>query len=239
MKAVAVCVALGLCVLSVGAVAQTADDVVALAQKDVAPEVLMAFVETADNAFNLSSEDIIKLKDAKVPDKVVVAMLKHQPSAPVVAIRRSAPRSQDQNGNGNWNDYPVQPQQQERVVVRERVVEQPSTTVVYRDAPSVVYADYSPYYYPYSSYYPSYISLGFGDYCGSRYYGGYNSYRGGYYGGHSYGTHVNLGFSNYSHGGRTGYTTGFNTGYRSGSLGGTGYRGGSFGGSTGYRGGRR
>lgn len=60
--------------------APAVDDVVALAQKGIGEEVLIAFVQASDSAFKISTAEILRLKDAKVPEKVIVAMLRHRPA---------------------------------------------------------------------------------------------------------------------------------------------------------------
>ena len=70
--------------------AETLDDIITLAQKGVGEDVMLATVENSQSDFQLSVADIVKLKDGKVPDKVIAAMLRHHPQAPApapVAIR--------------------------------------------------------------------------------------------------------------------------------------------------------
>jgi len=296
--------------------AETTDDIVSMANKGVGEEIILATVGRSRTSFNLSAQDIVKLKEQKVPDKVVMAMLRHKGAAPAAVAAEQAPEvrvapkaapvqtagatgilnienlddrtwsyrfdpatrtiwispaSADGQGNvepkgglnlrmpaGSFdvvyngqtagqpvtvfgddaslitlsrvqtkdlealyvtvfergerkasgklatlrsgggverrrveagNDEPIR----ERIVERERVVEVPSTTYVYRDAPTVIY---SGSYYP-SYDYPRYYSSG---YYAPRYYSG------GYYGGHSHHGHYRGGSSanfGYSHVGRS------------------------------------
>jgi hypothetical protein len=61
--------------------AQGTDDVISLAQKGVGEEVLLATIEASKSNFTLSATEILKLKDAKVSDKVITAMIKHKGTA--------------------------------------------------------------------------------------------------------------------------------------------------------------
>src|SRR5688500_9546938 len=65
-----------LLVLSAGAQAASTDEIVALSHKGVGEDVMLAAVENSQTGFNMTAADILKLKDAKVPDKVIMAMLK-------------------------------------------------------------------------------------------------------------------------------------------------------------------
>ncbi|MGD0090381.1 MAG: hypothetical protein ABSE73_10725 [Planctomycetota bacterium] len=146
--------------LTGSAFAQTVDEVISLAQKGVGEDVLTAFVETSGAPSALSAAEIIKLKDAKVPDKVVVAMLQRNAAARVAAGSRAYQETESKyrvrrDDNQATVEYQPAPQ---------RVVEAPATTYVYSGYPyaygsSYYYPGYYPYYYPY--YYPS-LSFGFG-----------------------------------------------------------------------------
>ena len=61
--------------------AQTVDEIIQLNQQKVSEQILLATVEKAPNDYSLSAADIVKLKDAKVPDSVVTAMLRHRATA--------------------------------------------------------------------------------------------------------------------------------------------------------------
>ncbi|HYF49761.1 MAG TPA: hypothetical protein VEJ63_10170 [Planctomycetota bacterium] len=66
------------CVLTLSVSAATTDEIIGLAQKNVGEDVLLATVEASKASFNLSAADILKLKEAKVSDKVITAMIKHK-----------------------------------------------------------------------------------------------------------------------------------------------------------------
>jgi hypothetical protein len=82
---------LALCTISFGAAAQTTDDVIAMANKGVGEEVLIATVERSTAGFELTAAQILKLKEAKVSDKVIQTMLKHKPVAAAANPRPEAP----------------------------------------------------------------------------------------------------------------------------------------------------
>lgn len=61
-------------------------DIVTLAEKNLGEDVLLATVEASSKPFNLKADDIVKLKEGKVSDKVIAAMIRHrQPAAGRVA----------------------------------------------------------------------------------------------------------------------------------------------------------
>jgi hypothetical protein len=80
------CLAVVLSILAVRVSAETIDDILTLAQKGMGEEVLLATVERSKGSFNLSAADILKLKDAKVPDKVIAAMIRHKGAAGEAAV---------------------------------------------------------------------------------------------------------------------------------------------------------
>jgi hypothetical protein len=124
----------------------TVDDVLRLAENKLGEEVLLAFVDRAEGGFALSADQIIKLKQVGVPEKVIAAMLrKKAPALAAPAVQVSVPQPQ-----------PAYEYTAPRIrVIRpaERVVEdEPLTTVVYRSDPVYVPAYYpSDYYWGYSS----------------------------------------------------------------------------------------
>lgn len=61
--------------------AETTAEIVKLAEKGIGEDVLLAAIERSDKGFSLSADDIIKLKQANVPDKVIAAMLRKKPAA--------------------------------------------------------------------------------------------------------------------------------------------------------------
>jgi hypothetical protein len=167
MRKLTALLALVVLALTGSAFAQTADDMILLAQKGVGEDVMLAFLEASRAPVELSVADIVKLKEAKVPDKVVVAMLHRHPAASPVVQPRSDREGQPEYpvrrayryNSGGDSQAPVEYQP-----VAQRVVEVPSTTYVYSGYPYAYYGDYYypsyyPYYYPYYS--PS-LCLSFG-----------------------------------------------------------------------------
>jgi len=171
--------------------ASTVDDVVLLSKKGLSEQVLLAYVEKSASR-QLTTAEIVRLKEAKVSENVIAAMIRRQPAAPPPAPTTTAPVT----------TAPVTT----TAPVASATTTQPTkrTVYVYRTTsyPSTVYSTSSypsSYYYPsYYSYYPRYsypsVSLGFswgtpyyrGWYhsgyrpywsCGSRYYG-HRSYHG-------------------------------------------------------------
>lgn len=94
-----------LSILAVRASAETTEDILALTQKGMGEEVLLATIERSKGSFNLTAADILKLKDAKVPDKVIAAMIRHKGATGEAAV--AAPRP-----------LPVAPQKEEAPVLR-------------------------------------------------------------------------------------------------------------------------
>jgi hypothetical protein len=156
MRKLIVIAALFALALTGSAFSQTADEVILLTQKGVGEDVLVAFVEASQAPVALSVADIAKLKDAKVPDKVIVTMLHRQPADRVSVASRAAQQTESKyqaRSDNSQASVEYQPAPQ-------RVVEVPSATYVYSGYP---YSYGSSYYYPgyYPYYYPS-VSLGFG-----------------------------------------------------------------------------
>jgi hypothetical protein len=114
--------------------ASTMDDVIALNQKNVGEDVLLAMVDKDRSRYALGASDIVRLKDARVPEKVILAMIRHR-GTEIARVEQSAPA--------------------ERVVVQSTpTVVQSPPAVVYANPPvyttvypSVVYG--YPYYRPY------------------------------------------------------------------------------------------
>ncbi|HYG76898.1 MAG TPA: hypothetical protein VEK08_17975, partial [Planctomycetota bacterium] len=127
------------------ALAQDTEEIISLSNSGVSTDVMIAFVENSESSFQLTAEDIRRLREAKVPDAVIVKMLRHRGAGENTIITR----------NG------VVAREPQRIVTRERVVEVPERTVVYTSptyVSPVVYAGY----YSYPRYYSSY--------CAPRYY---------------------------------------------------------------------
>ena len=227
--------------------AANVDDAIKLTESGVADEIILAWAE-AQPAEPITSSDIIRMKDAKVSPKMIVALIRNQNRAAVIpASQRERSRNSPAFGEQDMvrSETPVERNTEPSV----RYVSQPSVRYV---QPAVTYVEpayysgYSPYYsssyYPYSnsSYYPYYgsssLSLSFGSghrhhrHYGSGYYGsGYGSGYGhhGYSSGHGsgYGHHgYRSGSSGHRGGGSYGYTSGssgrgFSTSFRGGSSG--------------------
>lgn len=71
--------------------AETVDDIVTLAQRNVGEDVLISTVNNSKTEFTLTAPDIIKLKNAQVPNTVITAMLKHHGVAVAAAPTPVAP----------------------------------------------------------------------------------------------------------------------------------------------------
>ena len=70
--------------------AESVDDIATLAQRNAGEDVMLATVDKSANEFNLSAADIIKLKNANVPNTVITAMLKHHASAAQAPVQAQA-----------------------------------------------------------------------------------------------------------------------------------------------------
>lgn len=68
-------------VLASCALAETTDDSALLTQKGASQEVLTAFTEASKGPHQVSVATVVKLLEAKVPDDVIVDLLRHQPAA--------------------------------------------------------------------------------------------------------------------------------------------------------------
>jgi len=67
--------------IHVGVRAETTEDIVQLSQKGLGEDVLVAAIERSDKGFKLNADDIIRLKQANVPEKVIAIMLRKKPAA--------------------------------------------------------------------------------------------------------------------------------------------------------------
>ncbi len=81
--------------------AATTDDIIDMAKKGANDEQLLKEVDAAPGEFNMGATQVIALREAKVSDKVIAAMLRHvntQPPAPrsAVAANPSAPLPPEQ-----------------------------------------------------------------------------------------------------------------------------------------------
>ena len=71
--------------------AENVDDIVALSQKNVGDDVILAVIERSNSNFELSAAEIVKLKEAKVSDRLVTAMIKHNAGGAAVAQPKVIP----------------------------------------------------------------------------------------------------------------------------------------------------
>ncbi|MGD0092633.1 MAG: hypothetical protein ABSE73_22190 [Planctomycetota bacterium] len=78
--------------------AGTTDDVIALTQKGASVEVITAFIGAS---LKLPVSDVIKLLEAKVPDKVIISVLLHQPRGPQDEQKDTAAARADETPAGN------------------------------------------------------------------------------------------------------------------------------------------
>jgi len=97
-----------LCVaaISVRASDATVDDIVTLAQKNLGEDVLLATIEATSRPFNLKADDIVRLKDSKVSDRVIAAMIRHRQGVafvPAGAAAAGEPIVREAHGNANPN----------------------------------------------------------------------------------------------------------------------------------------
>jgi len=60
-----------------------ANDILKLARAKVSDDVILAFVKNSDRRYDLSAGEIIHLREAGVTDRVLAAMITHQPESPV------------------------------------------------------------------------------------------------------------------------------------------------------------
>jgi len=204
-------------VMAVPAFAEVVDDAVKMAAGGVSDEVMISWAER-QSGHEISAADIVSLKGAKVPDRVIIAL-----------IRRSGE-----------DEMAIAPQQvQRREVVRQQPVRQVQVkereVIRYVDAPSTTY-DVTPGVELASYYYPSYSSRYYNSY--PRYYSsGYSYPRYYHYSPHSYYPRYG-GYSGYSSRGYIG--GGYGRGYGSHYGGGRSYYGGygsHYGGGRSYYGG--
>jgi len=73
------------------AFAQNVDEIAALGRSGATEDAMLAKVKSAPAPYNMSAADILKLKDAHVPDSVVTAMLRHSPEGGPAVAERHAP----------------------------------------------------------------------------------------------------------------------------------------------------
>jgi len=171
-------------------------DIVKLTRAQVSEDVILSYVQNSKSAFSVTPDDIVRLRNEGVSDRVINSMLDHHTkvmnSLPPQGVPASTSVYADNNVNaGTANTQPQQPP-----------VEAPlapsggssSYTIPYPAATAAYYGYYSPYPYygyPYYGYYGGpVISFGFGYGHGGYYRGHYGGgYHGGYHGGHGGGGH--------------------------------------------------
>ncbi|MBI3830851.1 MAG: hypothetical protein HY291_15130 [Planctomycetes bacterium] len=74
--------------------AETTEDIIRLSQKGLGEDVLLATVDRSEKGFNLSADDIIKLKQANVSEKVIAAMLRKKAAPAAQAVAPAKPAEQ-------------------------------------------------------------------------------------------------------------------------------------------------
>ena len=154
-------------------------DILKLGRAGISEDVILAFLQSSGDSYDLSAPEVVYLKKEGVPDKVLAAMLaQHKtPAQPVTAA--AAPAAQPAYaGAPNVQYVPVyQP-------APTVYVQPPTTYVTQYPSTTYTYYDFSPYYYRGYCTYPSpfwSFSVGLG--CGR---GGFRSacyYGGGFRGG--------------------------------------------------------
>ncbi|HLX62878.1 MAG TPA: hypothetical protein VKX17_16500 [Planctomycetota bacterium] len=134
-------------ILALPVLAEVTEDAIKLAQNGVTEDVIVAWCEN-QNVRNLTAQDVLRMKDGKVPDRAIAALLR-------TAARQTVPL------NTNNTEY----------------VATPSTTYVYT-SPYYSGYDYPYYYSYGYPYYRSYgywgPSLGFGFRFGGGHGGGFH-----------------------------------------------------------------
>jgi len=170
-----------------------AAEVVKLARAQVSEDVIISYVQNSGSTYSLSSDDIVRLRNEGVSDRVINTILTHHNKTMEALPRASVPPPEYADNAGS-----AAPQQ---AAVQAPLAPSSSSYVIpYPAATAAYYGYYRPYYYsPYyygSSYYgyPYYgyyggpavsFRFGFGGGHGGSWHGGH----GGYGGGHGHGGH--------------------------------------------------
>jgi hypothetical protein len=160
-----------------------AAEVVKLTKAQVSEEVVISYVQNSSSTTRLTPDDIVRLRNEGVSDRVIYAMMDKNNKAIAVASASAnttpqAPVYQDVAPPEAQAPAPQQP------ATAPLTPSASSTYVIpYPAATTAYYGSYAPYYYPYPPYYGYYggpvFSFRFG------YGGGYHHGHGGhYYGGH-------------------------------------------------------
>jgi len=174
-------------------------EVLKLTRAKISEDVVVNYIQNSGMAYNLTSSDIVYLRNEGVSDRVINAMLDQSKTletaqnqadnAPPAAAPAPAPASAPIPAPTQAPQVAVNPAP---VYVQPPSPSAPSTVYVipYPPATSAYYGYYQPYYGYYGAYYAPYygptISLGFGF---GGYWGGHHGAWGGHYGGHWGGGH--------------------------------------------------
>lgn len=138
------------------------EDVLKLSRAKLGDDVTIAFIQNASHRYALTASEIIYLRKEGVSDRVLAAMISHQPGASAAADAAAS--------------VPPYVGPMARPVVEGT---SPASTVYVTASKPAYYYDpwpyYYPYYYPYHYYYP-YYSLGFSWGWGGCYYGYYGNH---------------------------------------------------------------
>ena len=163
-------------------------DVVKLSRSQVSEDVILSYVQNSGTAYSLGPDDIVRLRNEGVSDRVINTMLAQHTKAVQAAQIAAAPAAPVYSDN---SDSPAvsegQPAQNSAAVAEAPLTPPASSTYVIPYSPSTpAYYGYPyyypPYYYGYGGYYGGPIvsfRFGFGGHYGHGYYGGH-----GHYGGH-------------------------------------------------------
>jgi len=190
-----------------GWAADAVDDIITLAQRGIGDEVLLAKVETGSNPA-LSTQDILRLKDGRVSDRVIAAMIRRGSYAPATSrVDYTASKYATDVSDpviGAPERLTTAP------VTRERIIEVQRTVPVYSSTYSTPVVYSTPAVYSSPVIYAGYSSPYYGGYYGRPYYSSYSypRYYGGYYGRGYYG-HGHYHRGHYHGGGGFGFRAGF------------------------------
>lgn len=163
------------------------DDAVKLVKAGLGSDVLLAWVEAHPAYASVNADQIVALKKAEVPEKVIAALVRKggeqkEVEEEVTVIRKydvpktDAPRSESRRESEQKTEEAKKEYSEEDAV--RYVYRQPTRTVYIQDSPSLTYASYWPYTYTSYPYYYSYPRYSFN----IGYYGGSCSYPKYYYG---------------------------------------------------------
>jgi len=161
-----------------------ANEVVKLTRAQVSEDVILSYVQNSSSSSSLTSDDILRLRNEGVSDRVINAMLDRHSKVMDSLPKTSAPVPV--YADNSSSSAPAQP----APTVEAPLAPTSSTYVIpYPAATSAYYGYYRPYYYPYSYGYPYY---GYGGYYGGPVFSfrfGFAGHGGGWRGGHGGGWH--------------------------------------------------